>query len=194
MARKNLCPNPTCGANTTGWGGSATFARATGLTGLPTTTGVTVSVTGFVQPADAAVAPGDIVTVSFYFKNHSGGPIASGKQVFIGYRTAGGDQFPENFNTAALGADGAVTRASFTTAAAPAGATAIFLTIDQVPVNVDISSVLIEKVPALDSYFDGNTPGAVWDGAANNSTSTIPDAVAASGGDLGPLALLHRML
>ena len=36
-----------------------------------------------------------------------------------------------------------------------------------------IDAVLFEQASTLNVYFDGNTPGGIWTGTANNSTSTI---------------------
>lgn len=177
--RQNLCPNPACGTNTTGWGGSAGITRSTGLTGMPVATGITVTSGGYVQTPTMTIAPGDVTTVSFYIKNRTGGTIAAGKQVFIGYtRSSGGDTFPENFNTAALGVDGNVQRASFTCLPAPANATGLYLIIDQLLTDVDVTAVQYENPGPLDTYFDGDTPGAVWDGTPDNSTSTLGGGLA----------------
>lgn len=174
--RHNLCPNPACGTDTTGWIAQGSLVRTAAITGMPVSTGVNVTGNGFVKPPTGVAAPGDVFTVSFYIKNNSGSTISPGKQVFISYtRSVGGDAFPESFNTASLGVDGTVQRASFTTAAAPADTTGIYLTIDQLVVGVEVSAVLYEKVGTLDTYFDGNSTGATWDGATNNSTSTLPD-------------------
>ena len=174
--RHNLSPNPACGTDTTGWIAQGSLARTTSITGMPVTTGIAVTGNGFVKTPTAVAAPGDVFTVSFYIKNNSGSTISPGKQVFISYtRSAGGDTFPESFNTASIGVDGNVQRASFTTAAAPADTTGIYLTIDQLVVGIEVSATLPEKVGTLDSYFDGNTAGATWDGTTNNSTSTLPD-------------------
>lgn len=176
MTRHNLCPNPACGSNATGWAGTASPARVTGLTGLPVTTGANATGSGFITTPTAVCAPGQVMTVSFYVKNNTGGTIAGGKQVFISYtRSSGGDTFPESFNTPALGVNGNVIRASFTTAAAPALATGLYLLIDNLVLDVEVTAVLLENGSTLDTYFDGNTASCTWDGTANNSTSTFND-------------------
>ena len=184
--RHNIIPNPACKNNLTGWAGTATYARSTTLTGMNRSTGIAITGgSGFVQtptsadPAGIPFAAGDVITVSFDIKNNTAADIASGRQVFIAYtRSAGGDVFPESFNTAALGVVGHVQRASFTCAAAPALATGIYLIIDQLnTAGIEVTAVLYEKVNAVDTYFDGDTTNGSWDGADGNSVSTLTPAV-----------------
>lgn len=66
-----------------------------------------------------------------------------------------------------------MTRFAFTTAAAPALATGIYLVVDSLVVGFELTAFQYEKVGALDTYFDGDTAGAAWDGADGNSTSTL---------------------
>lgn len=171
--RRNLAPNPAAGTNTTGWSGTASFTRSTSVTGMPVTTGIATTGGGYVQTPTAAIAPGDVTTVSFYVKNRTGGTIAGGKLVFVAYTlSSGGDDFTQQFNTAALGVDGTVTRASFTSTA-PVNATGVYLVIDQLVADLDVSAVQYEPGAVLGAYFDGASGGAVWDGTANNSASTL---------------------
>jgi len=142
------------------------MSRATGIT--------TTSSGGFVRPPTGVVATGDVTTVSFDIKNSTGGTISGGNQVFVGYTlSGGGEDFPENFNTAALGPDGTVQRASFTTGAAPALADGIFLIIDNLPADISVTAVRYGETA---TYADGDTAGWVWDGAdGNSSSSEAPD-------------------
>lgn len=177
MPRQNLCPNPAAKNNATGWGGSASPTRRTDLTSLPKATGVRSTGSGYISPPTGVVAPGDIVTISFYIKNSTGGAIASGKTVFIGYtRSAGGDVFPENFNTPAIGVNGNVQRVTFTTAAAPALATGIYLVIDSLPVDIDVTAVMYEPGATSTDYQDGDSTGWTWDGTDGNSASSEDDS------------------
>lgn len=173
MARRNLCPNPSAKNNATGYGGSATPARATDFPtpASPRSTGVRATVNGFIQTPAAACAPGDVFTVSFYGHNQSGS-FDFGHTVYISYtRSSGGDVFPQTFNFG-IGADGNAARASFTTAAAPALATGLYLIWDSLSTGYGMDSLLLEKVGALDTYADGDTSGWAWDGTNGNSTST----------------------
>lgn len=173
MGRRNLCPNPSAKNDATGYASSGTFARATDVpAGSPRSTGVRMSSGGYLQCPTAACAPGDVFTVSFYQHNGSAA-FQFGRTVYIGYtRSAGGDTFPENYNTGNLGDIGTVARTSFTTAAAPALATGIYVLWDSLAVGLAMSAVLLEKVGALDTYADGDTASWTWDGADGNSTSS----------------------
>lgn len=185
--RVNLCPNPAAKVNATGYAGSGTPARATDFPtpAAPRSTGVRATTGGFIQSPAASCAPGDVFTVSFYQHNGSAA-FQFGRTVYIGYtRSAGGDTFPETFNTGTLGDIGAVARTSFTTAAAPANATGIYVLWDSLAVGLGMTAVLLEKVSALDTYADGDTPGWVWDGADGNSTSSEAPATAEGTADLG---------
>lgn len=177
-ARHNSCPNPAQGANSTGWGGSASPARSTSLTGMSRTTGAEATASGYIQTPDGAVTAGRQVTVSFDIKNASASDIAGGKAVFVGFRTAGGDNFDNSFNTPALGVVGNAQRTAHTFTA-PAGATAVFLIIDSLPVGIQVTAVKYEDGPADGTYFDGEPPGS-WDGTQYNSTSTLSDVTSVS--------------
>lgn len=174
MSRVNLCPNPAAKVDLTGWSGSATAVRATDFPAYcPRQTGVRASTGGFLQSPAAPCSAGDVFTVSFYMHNGSDA-FQFNRTVYIGYtRSTGGDTFPETFNTAVLGDIGAVGRASFTTAAAPADATGIYVIWDSLAAGLGMTAVLLEKVSALDVYGDGDVPGWVWDGTAGGSSSTM---------------------
>jgi len=173
VARRNLCPNPAAKNNATGWSGSGTPARATDFPGtLPRTTGVRATAGGFIQCPAAACAPGDIFTLSFYQHNGSAA-FQFSRTAYVGYtRSAGGDVFPETWNTGNLGDIGSTLRTSFTTAAAPALATGVYFLWDSLAVGLGITAALLEKVGAVNSYADGDTSGWTWDGANGNSTSS----------------------
>lgn len=174
MSRVNLCLNPAAKVNLTGWSGSATPVRATDFPAYcPRQTGVRASTSGFLQSAAAPCSAGDVFTVSFYMHNGSSA-FQFNRTVYIGYtRSTGGDTFPETFNTAVLGDIGNVIRTSFTTAAAPANATGIYVIWDSLAVGLGMTAVLLEKASALDAYGDGDVPGWTWDGSAGNSSSTM---------------------
>lgn len=172
MTRRNLCPNPACKVNTTGYVSNGTFARVTDIpAGSPRSTGARMTSSGYLQSPAAACAPGDVFTVSFYQHNGSAS-FQFNHTVYVGYtRSSGGDVFPETF-AVFLGDVDAVVRASFTTAAAPALATGIYVLWDSLVTGLAMTAVLLEKVGALDTYADGDTSGWAWDGTAGNSTST----------------------
>lgn len=173
MGRRNLCPNPAAKNNTTGYSGSATFARTTDFPtpACPRSTGVRATGGGFIQTPAAVCAPGDVFSVSFYGDNQSGG-FDFGHTVYVAYtRSAGGDTFPENF-VFGIGASGSSARASRVAAAAPALATGIYLLYDSLSSGYGMTGVLLEKVGAVDTYADGDTASWTWDGTNGNSTSS----------------------
>lgn len=177
--------NPAAGVDLTGWTGSNNSpVRATGLAGMPRTTGVKSTASGFFRTPAPACAPSDQWTVSFYLRNDSAA-FQFAHTVYVSYTTATGDQFPETFSTPNVDI-GNVVRASKVTnpALVPANVTGIFLIIDTMPVGMSVSAVLFEKVNALDSYFDGSFPNCTWDGAVDLSASTFNDTVS------GPTATL----
>lgn len=175
MTRQNLCPNPACGSNVTGWTGGAAPTQATGLSGFPVTTGSHYVSGTFQQTPAGAVTPGVTYTASVYVRTNSLG--ASGKTLYLGFtRSAGGDVFPFTapFSTVA----DTVTRIDVS-GEAPALATTAYLVIDGINAavsSVDATAVLIEAAAATDTYFDGDSALASWDGTPDNSTSTLADA------------------
>jgi hypothetical protein len=181
--RHNLCPNPACGSNVTGWGGGSTPTQTTGLTGLPVTTGARYTANGYIQTPAAAASPGVTYTVSAYVANNSG--FNSGtKTVYLTFvRSVGGDDFSQTTTTSLL--NGAVTRVSHT-GVAPANTTGVYLIIDTLNgttgTGFDVTACLMEAA-TLGPYFDGNTPGASWDSTPDNSTSTF----VAAGDILAPI-------
>jgi hypothetical protein len=175
VTRKNLCPNPSVGANVTGWAGTAgPPTRVTGVAGMPVTTAARYTGTGYIQTPTGAASPGLAYTMSLYFTNNTGFSI-SGKTIYFTFtRSAGGDDFSQTFTipTIASGATGRVSQ-TFT---APALATGMYWIIDTLNgstgTGIDVSAALYEQAASLASYADGDTSGWSWDGTAENSTSS----------------------
>jgi hypothetical protein len=182
MTRHNLCPNPACGSNTTGWTSNTTFTRATDITGMPVSTGIRYTGNGFMQTPTGTPGgsiAGNTYTASVYVKNNSGIDSNNRTVYFAFTRSAGGDDFSQTFTKSFPNAT--VTRIDVT-AVAPANALGFYLLIDaingQSGTGFDISAVLYEAASApVGTYFDGNTANATWDGTANNSTSTLEDVI-----------------
>lgn len=175
--RNNYCPNPGMKNNVTGWGGGSTPTRSTGLTGLPRTTGAHYSASGFAQlPAVSGitVGPGETWTLSVYFQNNTGSSLGSRAFYFVAQRSIGGDDFSQSVNfVLATG----TTRLEITKVT-PANTTGLYALVDSfnatVGSGVEITACLYEKVSGpADTYFDGDTASAVWDGVDGNSTSTL---------------------
>jgi hypothetical protein len=169
--------NPAAGVDLTGWTGSTvTPVRATGLAGLPRTTGVKSTGGGFFRTPTIPCSPGEQFAASFYMLNNSGFS-QSPHTVYISYTTSGhGEQFPETFATTTV-ADGSSIRASAVAdvSKVPADATGIFLIIDSMPANITITAVLMERAASVGSYFDGSFADCTWDGATDLSASTFDD-------------------
>ena len=178
FTRKNWSTNPAAENDLTGWtNSSAAIERRDDLTGMNRDTGlrVTVAGSGFIKPGIEPAAPGEIWTISFDLKNNSGSADAGGRTVFIAFtRDGASDVFPESPSTGALGPNGTVQRFSHVCAAAPALANGIYFILDNMNrVGIEVTGYLLEKVSTVGSYFDGGTPGAIWNGTPGNSTSEI---------------------
>lgn len=166
MARRNLCPNPAAKNNATGFSGSASPSRVTGLTGFPRSTGVTAGGTGFIQSPTAACAPGDQLVVSLHA---SAATVLGAKTVYAAFtRSAGGDDFSQTFS---ITVDTTVHRAS-ATVTAPANATGVYLLLDGITTGVNASGFMYELGTVDGGYADGDTASWQWDGADGSSSST----------------------
>lgn len=178
--RHNLCRNPALGVDVTGWGGSSTPAR-TAVTGFDRSWAARYTAGTFISTAaTGAVTVGQTYTVSVSLRTASFG-VSSGA-IYIEWINAGGGGF--GYPSANYSASAAtVTRVSVT-AVAPAGAVAARVIVDGINYSVntaDFTTVLIEQAVSLQDYFDGDSPGASWDGTPGLSSSTLPDAAPVSG-------------
>lgn len=149
--------------------------RSTGLAGLPVTTGAHYSANSYAQTPTGAASPGVTYTGSMY-ANNAAGVAFNGKLFYVAFtRSAGGDDFSQ---TTTVNVPTGVSRISFS-ATAPALATGVYLILDTFNATlgsgVDLTACLLEATGSLDTYFDGNTSGASWDGTADDSTSTLAD-------------------
>ncbi|NJP24455.1 hypothetical protein FLW53_09585 [Microbispora sp. SCL1-1] len=161
-----------------GWGGGGTPVRTdvSGL-GFARQWAARYDTGSFVLSPQGAVTPGLTYTVSVYLRPESF-PISG--TVWIEFLDSGGGSL--TFVNGAFSApDGVVTRISMT-GTAPTGAVTCWLVVTGENYAVNATSYtmcLIEQSASAGTYFDGSSPGAVWDGTPGNSTSTLPDAAAA---------------
>lgn len=173
-SRQNLCPNPALKVNNTGWGGGSTPTRSTGLTGMPRTTGAHYSVNGFATTPVATASAGVTYTASLYFQNNTGVSLGS-KAVYFVWKKPG-DDFG---TTKSVALPVGTTRIDFT-ATSPSGTVGFYILVDSFDATpsggCDLTAVLFEQAGALDTYFDGDTSGASWDGTDGLSTSTLAGA------------------
>lgn len=166
MTRRNLCPNPSAKIAATGYSGTASPARSTGLSGFLRTTGMTAAGTGFIQSPTATCAPGDQIVVSLQTVSLS---VLGSKTVYAAFtRSAGGDDFSQTFS---ITADTTVRRGVFA-ATAPANATGIYLLFDGITTGTVMSSVMYEPGAVDGGYADGDSSGWVWDGTNGSSSSS----------------------
>jgi hypothetical protein len=182
--RRNESINPKSKNTITGWTGGSTPVQSTGLTGsgLPAnvTTGARYTAGTFMQTATGLAVPGTTYTGSFYIRE--GGP-AGGTGLGLGastlylvfIRSVGG---LDETHTASISAQPTNTwvRLSLANITAPANTTGIMMYLDSNNFSVrpcDVTALLLEPVASLNSYFDGDYPGAAWTGTNGDSASTL---------------------
>lgn len=176
--RRNLSPNPalktTTAGNATSWTSSpAGYARQTGVTGMDRTTGFGGSgaidvvtsprfeaVAGSQYMASVQVKTGGSNTFKVMINWYSGTP-ASGT-------------FLSGTATTSFTVNG-TQRCEIGPFTAPTGAGAGYLRIIELDATtVTLTAVLVEQTSSSgNSYFDGDTTGASWEGTSGNSTSAV---------------------
>jgi hypothetical protein len=178
--RRNLAPNPACKVNATGWSAVSntgttlsTWVRSTSVDpGLPRTTGFEGSEAGDVLTPRAAVTAGQ----SYYWAVSVKAVAALSANMLVNYYTAlSGGSFVANSGATvplnlAAGATGRFVLGPYTV---PATATAGYLKLNDLDGAAEVTAYQVESASTFGAYFDGDTIGASWDGAAGNSTSTI---------------------
>ncbi len=176
--RRNLHPNPSLKNNITGnatdWTSTPTgYARQTGLTGMDRTTGfggsgATDPVT---TPRFAAVA-GQPYVASLQVK--TGG--SNTFQMLINwYASTTGGSFISNSGSSVSFTVNGTARCEIGPYTAPAGAGAGYLRLVGIDsTTVSLAALIVEQTGTAGlTYFDGDTPGASWEGTAGNSTSVL---------------------
>ncbi|AQZ67634.1 unnamed protein product [[Actinomadura] parvosata subsp. kistnae] len=173
--RHNTCLNPACANDNAGWGGGSTPAR-TAVSGFSRPFAARYTSGTFSNSSRGTVVAGQQYTVSMYcyFDN----PLATiSGAVYIEWRNAASSVITYSNGSYSVPAR-AVSRVSLT-ATAPANAAFASLITDNYNFGsgpADFTMVLVEAAPTLDSYFDGDSPGASWDGVPGSSASTLPDS------------------
>lgn len=173
--RHNLCINPCLTNDNAGWGGGAAPTRTT-VSGFGRTTAARYEAGTFAStPATnvGGITEGQTYTVSLYLRTASFN--VGGGAIYIEWINGAGGGFGYPSASFTLTA-GVVGRASVT-ATAPTGAVAARAIVDGINYTINITHmtmVLIEQAVSLQDYFDGDSPGASWDGSAGNSSSTLP--------------------
>lgn len=173
-ARQNLCPNPAAKNNVTGFAyfsGGSTVVQATGLGGsYPRSTGARFSSSGTLLCPAAACSVGQEITISFSAVSEG----AADAVVDLYFLTNGSNTQGASVSMPFASA-GTLIRPSITRTI-PSGQTTCQILIDNFNASVTnlvMTGVLIEVAPAIAAYFDGDSPGASWDGTDGSSTSTF---------------------
>lgn len=171
MPRHNLCPNPAVDVDVTGWAGDSTPTRVA-LAGFPRPFGAHYGAGTYLETPKSTVIAGTVYTFSGYVQYPTFALSMNGNTYIAWYRSNGTaisyDQlaFSSNLNN--------VTR-FVRTGTAPTDAVSASIIIDGTSLTsnpADITAVLVEAAPAVDTYADGNTIGWGWDGVAGLSTSS----------------------
>lgn len=185
VTRRNLAINPALIVDDSTWFPSA-WDRITGAhASLPRTTafrGATAPGGGQIAMTRAACTPGKyyVVSVSVRFI----APCAGG-QMNIDWYT-GGNVFLSPSTQGPAFSQAANTTARFAVLGqAPTNAVRLTGTLNDITGEAQVTAYMVEEFDNLPdaeaalaysvlgaNYFDGNTPGATWDGAAGESTST----------------------
>lgn len=138
---------------------------------MPRSTGAHYSANGYATTPAASVSAGVQYTASLYFQNNTGTNLGSKTIYFVCQKP--GDDFSI---TKSVPLPTGTTRIDFT-ATTLSGTTGLYLLVDSFNATLgsgcDLTACLIETGSVLDTYFDGDTAGASWDGTAGNSTSTM---------------------
>lgn len=176
--KRNLCPNPACANNSTGWTPTpaGSYVRSTSVdAGLPRTTGLEGTVVADINSPRYLVTAGDQIVVSVSVK-------ALGAQSSVGlicnfYDAASGGTFVSAAATVYMNlAAGEVQRYVIGPITVPAGAVSGHLKFN----DIDTGGVEISGLRACVStgdltddgtYYDGASAGWAWDGTAGSSTS-----------------------
>lgn len=195
--RVNLSPNPALKVDATGWKavastgsssdpGLSSWTRSTSVDAtLPRTTGFEgTEVPVDIIPPRVAVTAGQSYYWAISIK--ALGSISGADLLVNFYAALSGGSFVANSGASVpltLSA-GQVTRVSLGPYTVPTGAVSGFLKINDLNNPVEVTAYQVELASTYDgTYFDGDSTGASWDGAAGNSTSTLRSVGGGTGGD-----------
>jgi hypothetical protein len=189
--RRNLSQNPALKNNTSGnataWTSSpAGYARQTGVTGMSRTTGFGGSgaIDVVTSPRFAAVA-GSVYMASVQVKTGASNTFKVMINWYSGTTASG--SFLSGTTTTSFTVNGTA-RCEIGPFTAPTGTGAGYVRVIELDATtVTLTALLVEQTNlSSQSYFDGDTTGATWEGTAGNSTSILGSgAEAASWADSG---------
>lgn len=172
-ARHNSAVNPALANDNADWGGNGTAPVRTAVSGFGRANAARYTDGTFVRTAYGAATVGLTYTLSVYVRTATFG--FSGT-AYIEWQDASHGALSYTGAGFSVSA-GVVTRISVTdTAPASTAFAALIVGNETFAINTfDCTELLIEESATADTYFDGDTSGATWDGTAGNSASTLND-------------------
>jgi hypothetical protein len=168
VRRRNLCPNPALKYNAADYFGPDGSSRVTGLTGMVRPAGYNQGGKGLWVGPRGDVRAGDTYTFSAFLKGVSG---ATSGRCYIDWYTRGGHYLASTRSTSWSVLNGQVIRVDSGAQKAPNRAAEALLVISQNDARITATGLLYEESDTVGTYFDGDTPGAVWTGTDGNSES-----------------------
>lgn len=175
--RTNLCPNPALKVDATGYFGPSGYARVTSTgSGMPRTTGYAGTTTGDIAPPKCSVTPG----VTYRFSAYVYGVGTTNNITFNANWYTGGSYTSSSGAGSTSVAQNTAVRIDSGAVVAPAGVNEALFAINGLDSAAQVTGFLYEASSTLDTYFDGDSSGAVWTGTAGNSTSQISNGTAPS--------------
>lgn len=187
--RRNLVTNPSAEVNVTdgGWStlGGTTSRDVTsgpypaGLAGFLVSAGAAGNASIRHVGSRAPAAPGEVWAAAASFR-----PLAGTRtvRVYLDFYDAAGVRIGLHVGPDASAPVGAYTRPIRTGVVAPAGTVSVQIIAEFVALaaeSMSIDALWLGKVAAVGAappaYFDGDTPGARWEGAPHASISRLPD-------------------
>lgn len=171
VTRFNLCNNPSARNNDDEWWGGS---RVTGQSGMTRTTGMSYGSSTQVVGPKVSVQRGKSYRFSAQVKATAGA--VNGASIQIDWYSNYGYMSTSQQTNFSL-TSGQVGRFYTPTVVAPLGATKALVTINGHSNTIVVGSVLYEQTTTTGAYFDGDSVGGRWDGAAGNSSSRIVQEV-----------------
>jgi hypothetical protein len=178
VARHNLCPNPSLDVSNSGWGGGETPVRTdVSAQSFPRNWAARYTTSTFLLGPAGAASAGSTYTLSAYVRFDSFAPTGT---LAIQWNDSGGSEISETTISFPTVSAATVTRISISgTAPASTASMRLLHFGENYAVNaLSVTAVLYELGGSLQSFFDGGSVGASWDGTTGLSTSTLNDLVA----------------
>ena len=171
--RVNLSPNPACKVDATGWTGPSGWARSTSVdAALPRATGFEGTVAGDVLTPRAQVVAGR----QYYWAVSVKALVDQSANMLVNYYAApsGGAFIGNSGATVPLVLTaGSTNRFTLGPYTVPSGAVSGYLKLNDLDGAAEVTGVQVEQASTFGGYFDGDSPGASWDGTNGSSTSTV---------------------